>query len=485
MLALRYLRETDAATPEASLQFERNIALGYQRLLTFEVDGGGFDWYGKAPANVLLTAYGLLQFADMATVWPQVERAVLRRSRDWLVSQQGSDGSWTDPRYGGGAARDVATTALVLRALAATGPSVDGGGRPPQRVADALRRARALLVGRAPDADDPYVLSMAALAIAGMDGDDVFARRLAEKASSLGGEAPADPEHLVWAPAGQTLFHGSGLAGQLETTALTVRALLATRTEKGRAERGLRFIAANRDERGSWHSTQATVLAIQALLQGRGAGGLDADASVEVRIGGRLVETIALDPANADVIRQVDLSQHVGPGASQVDLALVGPGAAAGGGVTVQLAGRYYLPWAQAIAASDRERAPMTVAVAYDRTTLAQDDFVDCHIEIEYLAPDPTFMVIVDVGIPPGFAVDRGSLAELVGSGAVDRFETTGRQVILYLGDMRRGRPVTLTYALRAVYPVRAKAPGAVAYEYYTPERRAEAPPVDMEVTER
>ena len=38
------------------------IHLGYQRLLGFEIAGGGFDWFGCPPANRTLTAYGLMEF---------------------------------------------------------------------------------------------------------------------------------------------------------------------------------------------------------------------------------------------------------------------------------------------------------------------------------------------------------------------------------------------------------------------------------------
>ena len=45
---------------------EDYIHLGYQRLLGFEVAGGGFDWFGRPPANRTLTAYGLMEFRT----WP-------------------------------------------------------------------------------------------------------------------------------------------------------------------------------------------------------------------------------------------------------------------------------------------------------------------------------------------------------------------------------------------------------------------------------
>jgi hypothetical protein len=57
--------------------------------------------------------------------------------------------------------------------------------------------------------------------------------------------------------------------------------------------------------------------------------------------------------------------------------------------------------------------------------------------------------------------------------------------VTLYLGDVRPGDVLHFEYALRAKYPVRAQAPAAVAYEYYTPANRAESRPVQLTVVEK
>jgi hypothetical protein len=40
-------------------------------------------------------------------------------------------------------------------------------------------------------------------------------------------------------------------------------------------------------------------------------------------------------------------------------------------------------------------------------------------------------------------------------------------------------------YGLKPKYPIRAQAPSAVAYEYYTPAHRAESRPVAFTVEER
>ena len=43
---------TGQANPELQLQAETYVGTGYQRLLTFEVPGGGFSLFGDAPAEV-------------------------------------------------------------------------------------------------------------------------------------------------------------------------------------------------------------------------------------------------------------------------------------------------------------------------------------------------------------------------------------------------------------------------------------------------
>ena len=68
VLALDYMKRTKKLTPEVHAKAEGYIANGYQRLLTFEVPGGGFSWFGQAPANKILTAYGLMEFCDMSKV---------------------------------------------------------------------------------------------------------------------------------------------------------------------------------------------------------------------------------------------------------------------------------------------------------------------------------------------------------------------------------------------------------------------------------
>src|SRR5260370_39293361 len=87
------MKGTKKLTQEVDGKGEGFIANGYQRLLTFEVPSGGFSWFGNAPANKILTAYGLMEFSDMSKVH-DVDPKLIARTQQWLAGQQQADGSW-------------------------------------------------------------------------------------------------------------------------------------------------------------------------------------------------------------------------------------------------------------------------------------------------------------------------------------------------------------------------------------------------------
>jgi hypothetical protein len=67
----------------------------------------------------------------------------------------------------------------------------------------------------------------------------------------------------------------------------------------------------------------------------------------------------------------------------------------------------------------------------------------------------------------------------------VQKFSLTSRQVTLYLGDVKPGDALSFEYTLKPKYPLKAKTPATVAYEYYTPANRAAALPVEITVEDK
>jgi hypothetical protein len=100
-------------------------------------------------------------------------------------------------------------------------------------------------------------------------------------------------------------------------------------------------------------------------------------------------------------------------------------------------------------------------------------------------------MVMVDLGIPPGFDLlseDLQSLQEKTAvqkSGHLEKFSLTATQAILYFNALAPKQTITVTFRLRAKYPIHARTFQSRVYEYYDPHVSSVARPIQMEVTER
>src|SRR5205823_2275890 len=213
-----------------------------------------------------------------------------------------------------------------------------------------------------------------------------------------------------------------------------------------------------------------------ALLAGMGGPKIKDRINFTVAVDGKQVGQGAITEDNADVLRAFDLK--VGPGSHQVQIEVDGEA-----NLMYQIVGRYFEPW-------KKDTKPTVskgfdIDVAYDRAKLSTNDLLQAKATLKYKGDLPANMVMLDLGIPPGFTVDAGDFAEMVGKKQVNRFEITSRQVILYLSDLRPGDVKTFAYTLRAKYPLRARTPESVAYEYYTPDNRAVARPVELIVVEK
>jgi len=463
VLALGYMKSTNKAVPEVQMKAEEYINLGYQRLVSYEVAGGGFSWFGNAPANRVLTAYGLMEFADMAKVY-EVDPSLIQRTQDWLAKQQEANGSWPPDKeylhqesWGRIQHSEIIPTAYITWALAESGYTEAAAKRGADYVAAHLK-----------EIDDAYQMALAANALVAAKHASAEAAidRLAEMAVVEGDVA-------YWKSNQPTMSYAKGRSADLEATALAAYALVRSERKPSLAAKALTYLIANKDPNGTWYSTQATVLALKALLaaQDRAAG--DMDARVRVLVNGQLAGEFAITPQDADVMRQVDAKKWVRPGSNDVRIEFSGKGSA-----LYQISAVYYKPWAPPALRLE----PLNVSVKYDRTELARNDIVSANVSVGFSGQGAANMVIVDLGIPPGFQVLSEDLQALVDKKAIQKYTVTGRQVIVYLERVESGKALEFSYRMRAKYPVRAKTPASVAYLYYNPEVRSVVQPVNLVV---
>jgi len=59
----------------------------------------------------------------------------------------------------------------------------------------------------------------------------------------------------------------------------------------------------------------------------------------------------------------------------------------------------------------------------------------------------------------------------------IERYELTGRQVLVYVTNLSQGSPLEFSFRLRARFPLNVQTPGSNAYDYYNPDIAGDSPP--------
>jgi uncharacterized protein YfaS (alpha-2-macroglobulin family) len=475
VLVLDYLKASKKLTPEIQAKAEGYISLGYQRLVTFEVQGGGFSWFGQAPANKILTAYGLMEFSDMSRVH-EVDPRLIERTQSWLASQQQPDGSFKpDTSFINEGATNryntdsVRITAYIGWSLAATGYK-----------GEAVERAKQFVASHATGREDAYTLAV----IANFAADSGTDRNWTDAAvSALASKASESAKTAFWNQEGETPTSAREDSADLETTALAVQALLKSGQRSALAKKGLDYLTEKKDALGNWQTTQATILSLKAFLLSftKGASA-DTVGTINVSADGRPAGSVQVTDENNDLLHMIDLKPYTHTGAHKISLSFAGRGS-----MQYQIVGRYYVPWARVV--DKGRRGPLSIDLTYDRTRLVQDESVTARVRVQNNTAAKAKMVMVDLGIPPGFEPSGEDFAEMVDmtrgreGGKLEKYTITARQVILYLDGLNPRQVAEFTFRLRAKYPVRAQTFPARVYEYYNPAAGDRTKPAALLVT--
>jgi len=285
---------------------------------------------------------------------------------------------------------------------------------------------------------------------------------------------------VYWQTGAASFMGATGESGSLETTALAAIALMRGDAHADATSGALAYLIQGKDSWGTWSTTQATILSLKALLlaterTGQAAG----PARLTVRLNKEQTQEITIDEGNADVVHLVTFDRGFSPsGTNRVQIEL-----AEGGNLMYQVTTRFYLPWDQVPPTPETEEL-ITIDVDYNRTRLAVNDEVTVDVGVKLNREGVVKMALVDLGVPPGFAVLSEDLSQLVERGIIARYELTGRQIIIYLEDFSSEVPIGFNYRLRARFPMRAQTPPSSAYDYYNPSDLTVRAPLEVTVSE-
>jgi hypothetical protein len=309
--------------------------------------------------------------------------------------------------------------------------------------------------------DDPYLLSLMCNALWVLDTTGRTAAPFMDRLDSLKVMAK-DAQMASW-PLGQngrTLYHGYGESGTVETTALAALALLHDKRHPATPRLALAWLAAHKDAHGTWGSTQATVLALKALLAGTTPFGGDKERRFVIQFGDTFTKELVVPANQADVLQMIDLSKQLTTEPQRLTIRET-----TGTQSAYQIAFRYHEP----LTLNTAEDRPLKIEIKFDKETVNIGDTITATATATNRTGQAAPMVMLELPIPVGFALAGDDFAQLVEKKAIAKYERTPRGVLVYLTEL--DKELTLTYHLQATTPARGTTTPARVYEYYNPQQ--------------
>jgi hypothetical protein len=457
IMALAYMRSAGIDEPAIASRGRDLLAHGYARLVGYECKSHGYEWFGSEPAHEALTAYGLLEFHDMAAVF-DVDAAMVARTREWLLARRNGQGGYLRNARAldsFGAAPATVTDAYVTYALAVTGePAVN------------LKSELDRLEARALESSDPYEVALAACGLAGAGrGQAAAAARARLK------EMQAADGTLTGTTTSITSSRGKDLV--VETTALAIQAWLASPDDRPYVAKAAEALLKLRNGGGTFGATQATVQALKALKGYAEARAVELKpGEVVIRVNGVMLSPLPIRPGVRGALACDELVQHLASGENVV---------------TLEATGGNELPWTLDVRyhsdqPADAADCAVDLRTGLSRASMKEGESVALDVELENLTEGGLPMTMAVVGLPAGLDVSVKVLDAMKGAGDFDLWERNGRDLIFYWRQMAPRQVRKLVLDLEARIPGVTTGSASRTWLYYTPAARRFTAPLSCTI---
>ncbi|HYR85462.1 MAG TPA: MG2 domain-containing protein [Terriglobia bacterium] len=434
------------------------LEVSYKKLTGFETRTKGYEWFGADPGHEALTAYGLMQFTDMAQV-RSVDKDMLARTRTWLLSRRDGNGHFSLNSKAidsfGYAPADT-TNAYIVWALIESGEK-------------GLDREIAFVKASAISTQDSYIVALGAN-ILHATGDRAGARQLMDKLA----RSQETAGNVKGAITSITRSGGDALA--IETTALSVLAWMREPSYAAHVERGLKWIVES-NKSGRYGSTQSTILALRSIVAYDNANARPkAPGRIVLTVDGRTVGTpLAFTASTQGALVMPEFASELSSGKHTVALKMED-----GSSMPFSISVRYH-----SLLPDSAEEAQVGIQVVLRDGQIQEGGVTEATVSIANKSDQVIPTPVAIVGIPGGLEVRHDQLKELVKSGKIDAYEVIGREVILYWRHLRAKDKFDLPLSLVAAIPGSYTGPASRAYLYYTDEYKSWAPGLKVNITAR
>lgn len=452
IVALDYLSSIGKLSEEMRSRAISNLQAGYQRELKYRHPDGSYSAFGISDkeGSMWLTAFVAKSFSE-ASKYISIDKVDMERSLNWIVQKQQANGCF--PKVGkmfsegmkGGVASQGKNstsplTAYVLSALIVSGLENE-----------TVINGAMNCIGEDTELT-PYKAAVYAYAAALAKKDTETDRFL----TYLDAKEIREGDQIYWRNVNGTQ------SLDIETAAYAVMAILTRKGDAGLSKTLaiVRHMTKMRNSYGGFHSTQDTVVGLQALAQFASIISQDpVDLVVEVK-GGMLEKTVTIKEEDKLLVKR----NRIPVVPSTVDITATGAGCG-----LIQGTVRYNVL-----------EIPKQQFFSLNVNAERKDDCKKASIFVcvQYLPENKrSNMAVLEIKMISGFAAVKDSLNKLLNDHRqyIKRYDIDNNNVVVYFDELTN-ESVCFTFDAEELLPVEDTKPAtAQVYDYYAKEKEESA----------
>jgi hypothetical protein len=452
LLVLDYLSTQKNLNAKQQAALERAKELtekGYKRLITFETKEKGYEWFGRSPGREALTAYGIMEFKDMAAVTKNlVDEKMLNRTSDWLMQQKDGKGGFIrteSPDHFAEADKDI-TNAYIVYSLS----EVDFTG---------FKAEVEAAYQNAIKSEDPYLIGLVVNTLQNLK--DNRAEKLLETLISL--QKQEGDNAGSWEGKKHSITRSTGQGLTAETTSLALLAIM--KSDKKRIailQNGVKYLVGSRSPYGGFGNTQSTILALKSLTAyAKYSKRTPESGDIEIYVNDKKIATAHYETGEQNAIEVENLGKHLKAGKNTVRIHYVG--------VKEPLPYTFSAEWFSDLPkSSDKCSVKLETNLASDKVKVGET--VRLTTTLENTTKEGLPMTIAIVGLPGGLSAQPWQLKELIEKNKVDFYEIREHSVIFYYRQMTPNEKKVIHLDLKADLAGEYEGAASSAYLYYTSE---------------
>lgn len=450
--ALKLLDATEKSEENKKLEekAKKYMNSGYRKMTSYEVKGGGFEWFGHQPASVYLTAFGLIQYTEMKD-YLKVDEKMMNRTRNWLISRKDSIGGYKQEREYQKITKEryVITNAYTNYALSFAGEKD-------------IEFQYKTAYNEALESKDLYRVVLTALTAHQLGKTEDFNLLMGIMKSGIFGKGI---ENI--SAQGSITYSGKNSL-KTEILALYAQALMKSNTLSVELNQVMKEII-SAGSKGYFGSTQATGLALKSIYEYNELYNKTASKSgnkVFLKING----TTVIDKTMTEYLEQgekekknkyeINVLRYLSPGENKVEMEVASP----------QLSFIDFSYWYRSSLPDNSKDSEVSLKTSLSKTQMKVGDTGRMNIQVKNLTAGELPMTVAKIGIPGGLSVEPKLLKEMIENEKVSYYELEDNFLVLYWRYLDPNETKTVELVFKAEVPGKYTGVASSAYLYYTEE---------------